>query len=77
MQVGVHFAQVWIDESKDDQERATLEQARATMVRRTAVACTQASWSEEMRGCMNAAKKRADTQACEQKLQQLQPAPAK
>jgi len=76
MQIGVHFADVWIGEAKDPQDKAQLEQERALLVRRTAVACTQGAWSDEVRTCISAAKTRAEVQACEKKIAPAAPAPA-
>ena len=75
LQVGVHYADVWVNDAKDDQERAALDQGRALMVRRTAVACTESAWSDEVRACMNAATHRADLLSCQKKIRP-QPAPA-
>jgi len=68
MQVGVHFAEVWIDEAQNAQDRAALEHERTLLVRRTAVACTKAGWSEEARTCVEHAKTRAEISACEKKI---------
>lgn len=75
MQIGVHFADVWIGEAKDAQDRAQLEQERDLLVRRTAVACTQGGWDESVRGCITSAKTRAAVSACEAKI--VPPAPPK
>ena len=68
MQVGVHFADVWIDEAQNAQDRAALEQERTVLVRRTALACTKAGWSEEARACVERAKTRAEIAACEKQI---------
>ena len=74
MQIGVHFADVWISEAKDPQDKAQLEQERTLLVRRTALACTQGAWSDDVRSCITAAKTRADVQACEKKIVPATPA---
>jgi len=67
MAVGVHFADVWINEAQNAQDRATLEQERTLMVRRTALACTKAGWTEDARACVVNAKTRAEVSACQKK----------
>jgi hypothetical protein len=76
MQIGSHFADVWIAEAKDAQDRAQLEQERTVMVRRTAVACTQGAWNDDVRSCVGGAKTRAEIQMCERKIVPAAPAPA-
>jgi hypothetical protein len=68
MQVGMHFADVWINQAKDAQEKATLEQERTKLVRRTALACTIDNWPEEARGCIASATTREAIQVCQKKL---------
>jgi len=68
MQVGVHLADVWINEAQNAQDKAALEQERTLLVRRTAVACTQSAWNEEARACVEQAKTRAEISGCEKKI---------
>jgi hypothetical protein len=68
MQAGVHFADVWINEAQNAQDRAVLEQERTLLVRRTGLACTQGAWSDLARGCVEAAKTRAEIAACEKQI---------
>jgi hypothetical protein len=67
-QVGVHYAEVWIGEAKDAQERAALEQDRSVLVRRASLACTQGGWSDDVKACLIAAKTRAEIQQCQKKI---------
>jgi hypothetical protein len=80
MLVGQHFAEVWIGEAKDAQEKATLEHERTLLVRRTGLACTQGNWTDEARACMTAAKTRDAIQTCQKKIKppaSTAPTPAK
>ncbi|HEY1557984.1 MAG TPA: hypothetical protein VGF94_24310 [Kofleriaceae bacterium] len=68
MQAGVHFADVWINEAQNAQDKAALEQERTLLVRRTALGCTQQAWSDEARACVETAKTRAEMTACEKRI---------
>lgn len=65
LRVGVHFADVWVKTAKDAQERATLEQERALMVRRTSEACTKQAWKDDAQACFEKAATRADLLLCQ------------
>lgn len=67
LNVATHIAQVLINDARDPGLRSTYEQARATMVRTMAEACTKRSWSEETQRCYLASKTEAAARACERK----------
>ncbi|HUJ63806.1 MAG TPA: hypothetical protein VLX92_35140 [Kofleriaceae bacterium] len=66
---GTKVADVLVNDAKDAQQKATLEEERTQIVRRTELACTQQKWSDEVKGCMAAATTVADLQVCEKKIQ--------
>jgi hypothetical protein len=67
----VRVADVLIADAHDAQQRATLEQERAQIVRRTEEACMQQKWSADIRDCIIGSKVTADIQACQRKLQPI------
>lgn len=66
LKVGVHIAQVLIDDEKDPQKKATFAQERTQIVRRASLGCTQNAWPEPARTCFLAAKSVAAIEQCTQ-----------
>ena len=63
LDAATNFANVLITGTTDQTQRATLEQDRARLVKRTADACTT-KWSDDARACYAAAKDVKDLESC-------------
>jgi hypothetical protein len=63
LDAATNFANVLITGTADQTQRATLEQDRARLVKRTAEACS-AKWSDDARACYAAAKDVKDLEGC-------------
>jgi hypothetical protein len=64
LEIGTHFADIYVRTAKDAAEKATLEQERSLLVRSVSERCTQATWSDEVRTCFGKAANRDDITKC-------------
>ncbi len=66
--VSAHIADVLISEAKDPTQKATLEQEKTKIIRRSAEACTRDSWKSEVRACFLKATTADQMQTCAKDL---------
>lgn len=66
--VGVHVAQMVIDNAPDPAQKAQLEGERERIIRKTSEACTQDRWPKPSIDCFIAAKAMAELQECGKNL---------
>jgi hypothetical protein len=78
VEVGSHFAGVFIANATDPGQKSVLEQERTKIVRSTAETCTTQAWSPDAIACFRATKTQPEITACEQKFlpARAPPAPA-
>ncbi|MBL0214486.1 MAG: hypothetical protein IPQ07_11420 [Myxococcales bacterium] len=66
--VSAHIADVLISEAKDPTQKATLEQEKTKIIRRSAEACTRDSWKAEVRACFLKSTTADQMQTCAKDL---------
>jgi len=62
--MAAHLATVLIDEATDPTQRATLEQEKTKIIRRTAEVCTRDGWKPEVLACFSKATTSTEMEVC-------------
>jgi hypothetical protein len=70
LDVGVHIADVLIEDEKDATKKAALEQDKTNIVKISSRRCTKDGWSEPIRKCFNASRTGPQIEMCAKRVPQ-------